>query len=97
MQNLSFIQREIIINFWDKTFHIGKVLRETGKQSIRSIARRTGFSKSSVQRLKQGINQRNQHPESWLWETEEGRRFLIRLVIGTVYMFGLKRVAKCDA
>jgi hypothetical protein len=91
VQNLSFIQREIIINFWDKTFHIGKVLRETGKQSIRSIARRTGFSRSSVQRLKQGINQRNQHPESWLWETEDGRIFLIRLVIATLYTFGLKR------
>ena len=34
---------------------------------------------------------RNQHPESWLWETEEGGRWLIRLVIAVLYYFGLKR------
>jgi hypothetical protein len=34
---------------------------------------------------------RHQYPESWLWETEEGRQWLIRLVVAVLYHFGLKR------
>jgi len=34
---------------------------------------------------------RNQHPESWFWETEEGRRWFIRFVVAVLYHFGLKR------
>jgi hypothetical protein len=34
---------------------------------------------------------RNQHPESCLWETPEGRQWLIRLVVATLYTFALKR------
>jgi hypothetical protein len=48
-------------------------------------------SKSSVHRLQQAIARRGRYPESWLWETEEGRGWLIRLVVATLYTFGLKR------
>jgi hypothetical protein len=34
---------------------------------------------------------RGRHPESWLWETEEGRHWFIRLVVATLYTFSLKR------
>jgi hypothetical protein len=34
---------------------------------------------------------RNQHPESWFWETEDGHQWLIRLVIAVFYQFGLRR------
>src|SRR5439155_1311625 len=34
---------------------------------------------------------RDKHPESWWWETEAGRCWLIRLVVATLYTFGLKR------
>src|SRR5215510_15300533 len=44
-----------------------------------------------VHRLQQAIGQRGRHPESWLWETEDGRQWLIRLVVATLYTFGLKR------
>ncbi len=37
------------------------------------------------------MERRNCHPESWFWETEEGRRWLIRLVVATLYTFVLKR------
>jgi len=37
------------------------------------------------------MERRNRHPESWLWETEDGRQWLIRLVVATLYTFGLKR------
>jgi hypothetical protein len=30
--------------------------------------------------------ERNGHPESWFWETEEGRRWLTRLVVATLYL-----------
>jgi hypothetical protein len=58
---------------------------------VRRIAQQTGFSKSSVHRLKQAMERRDVHPESWLWETAEGRRWLTRLVVATLYTFGLKR------
>jgi hypothetical protein len=36
------------------------------------------------------MERRNSHPESWVWETEEGRQWLRRLVVATLYIFGLK-------
>ena len=61
--------------FWTKSLRIFKYLGENSKQSVRRIALQTGFSKSSVQRLKQAMQRRDAHPESWLWDTEEGRRW----------------------
>ncbi len=46
---------------------------------------------SSVHRLAQAMERRNCHSESGFWETEEGRSWLIRLVVATLYTFGLKR------
>jgi hypothetical protein len=37
------------------------------------------------------MERRNGHPESWFWETEEGRRWFIRLVVAVLYTFGLQR------
>jgi len=55
------------------------------------MAQQTGFSKSSVHRLTQAMERRDVHPESWWWETAEGHRWLTRLVVATLYTFGLKR------
>lgn len=55
------------------------------------MAHQTGLSKSSVHRLTQAIARRNRSPESAWWETEAGRRWLTRLVVATLYIFGLKR------
>jgi hypothetical protein len=41
--------------------------------------------------LIQAIARRGRHPESWLWETEDGRQWLPRLVVATLSTFGLKR------
>jgi DNA-binding IclR family transcriptional regulator len=79
------------MRFWDKSLRIFNCLCHHGKQSVRRIAQQTGCSKSSVHRLTQAMERRGRHPESWLWETEEGRRWLTRLVIATLYTFGLKR------
>src|SRR5215813_846615 len=37
------------------------------------------------------MDRRDRHPESSLWETEAGRAWLIRLVVATLFVFGLKR------
>jgi Family of unknown function (DUF6399)/IclR helix-turn-helix domain len=79
------------MGFWDKSLRIFKCLCVNGKQSVRHIAQQTELSKSSVHRLKQAMERRDHHPESWFWETEEGRRWFIRLVVATLYTFGLKR------
>jgi len=79
------------MGFWTKSLRIFKSLCENANQSIRQLARQTGISKSSVPRLKQAIERRDCYPESWLWETEDGRRWLTRLLAATLSTFGLKR------
>jgi len=79
------------MGFWEKSLWIFTSLCEAGTQSVRHLAQQTGLSKSSAHRLQQALERRNCHPESWLWETEEGRRWLTRLVVATLYIFGLKR------
>ncbi|HEY5864982.1 MAG TPA: DUF6399 domain-containing protein [Candidatus Tectomicrobia bacterium] len=79
------------MRFWTKSVRIFKSLCENANQSIRQLARQTGISKSSVHRLKQAIERRDHYPESWLWETEDGRQWLMRLLAATLYTFGLKR------
>jgi Family of unknown function (DUF6399)/IclR helix-turn-helix domain len=79
------------MGLWAKSVVIFNAIREHGKQSIRSLADRTGLSKSSVHRHLQTIELRDRHPESSLWETEAGRAWLIRLIVATLLVFGLKR------
>jgi Family of unknown function (DUF6399)/IclR helix-turn-helix domain len=84
------------MGFWDKSLRIFKSLCENATQSVRQLAQQTGLSKSSVHRLQQAMERRNGHPESWLWETEDGRRWLTRLVVATLYFFGCKRGVGLD-
>ena len=79
------------MGFWEKSLQIFNYLCEAGTQSVRHIAQQTGLSKSSAHRLQQAMERRNCHPESWCWETSEGRGWLTRLVGATLYTFGLKR------
>src|SRR5688572_21974084 len=87
------------MGLWAKSVVIFNSIREHGKQSIRSLADRTGLSKSSVHRHLQAMDRRDRYPESSFWETEAGREvsptpdmtWLIRLVVATLFVFGLKR------
>jgi hypothetical protein len=67
------------MRFWDKSLLVFKSLCDNGKQSVRRIAQKTGLSKSSVPRLRQAMVRRDGYPETWLWETEDGRRWLTHL------------------
>jgi hypothetical protein len=79
------------MGLWAQSVVIFNAIREYGKQSIRSLADRTGLSKSSVHRHLQAMDRRERYPESSLWETEPGRTWLIRLMVATLFEFGLKR------
>jgi hypothetical protein len=65
-------------------------IKEFGEQSLRKIAKATGLPKDSVRRALNAFKKRNQYPESEFWETEAGRAWLRRLVLATVYEFGIK-------
>ena len=79
------------MGLWAKNVAIFNSIREHGKQSIRSLADRTGLSKSSVHRHLQAIDRRDRYAESSFWETPAGRTWLLRLVVATLFVFGLKR------
>lgn len=79
------------MGLWAKSVVIFNSIREHGKQSIRSLADRTGLSKSSVHRHLQAMDRRDRYAESSLWETEAGHAWLLRLVVATLFVFGLKR------
>src|SRR3989454_12007288 len=84
------------MTFWAKSLRVFNCLWENGTQSVRQLAHQTGISKSSVHRLTQAMERRGIHPESWLWETEDGRRWLTRLVVATLYLFGCQRGVGID-
>src|SRR5437899_6842461 len=79
------------MGLWAKSLRIFNAFCDNAKQSSRQVAHQTGFSKSSVHRLTQAMKGRDKHPESWWWETEAGRCWLIRLVVATLYTFGFTR------
>jgi Family of unknown function (DUF6399)/IclR helix-turn-helix domain len=79
------------MGLWAKSVVIFNSIREHGKPSIRSLAERTGLSKSSVHRHLEAMDRRDRYPESSFWETSAGRAWLIRLVVATLFVFGLKR------
>ena len=85
------------MRFWTKSLRIFNALCDNATQSIRQVAQYTGLSKSSVHRLKQAMERRDGYPESWLWETEAGHGWLLRLVVATLYIFGLKRGVGADS
>ena len=85
------------MGFWAKSRQIFNAFCDNATQSIRQVAQGTGLSKSSVHRHKQAMERRDGCPESWLWETEEGQGWLLRLVVATLYIFGLKRGVGADS
>jgi len=58
--------------------------------TLQQAAQATDMSTTAAFRHKQAMARRNQHPESWLWETEEGRRWLVLLMCATIYIFGIR-------
>jgi hypothetical protein len=84
------------MRLWANSLRIFTVIREPRKLSIRRLADQVGLSKSSVPRHLQAIDRRDRYSESRLWETEEGRTWLLRLVVATLFIFGFKRGVGAD-
>lgn len=59
-------------------------------KTVRQISAETGIPKSTVQYHKGKISKRITGSGTDFWETEAGMNFIIRLVVGTIYMFALK-------
>lgn len=74
----------------ERSQRVAACIKTKSTQGIESIAAAIGISKSSVHRHQQAIARRNQYPESSLWETAAGSAWLLRLVVGVVYHFGIK-------
>lgn len=60
------------------------------KISVRKIAKIVEISKSSVHRIVATIRKRALYPESYFWETVEGKAWLKLLVSGTIFHFGIR-------
>ncbi|ASC72638.1 hypothetical protein XM38_035960 [Halomicronema hongdechloris C2206] len=80
-----------MFNIRQRRQQIAARLAEQGAQTIRAIATATGIPKSSVHRHQQGLKQGHQYPEAALWQTDVGEEWLKRLVVATIYVFGLTR------
>lgn len=78
------------LNIKERCQKVWQCLSENTQQSIRAIAAVTGIPKSSVHRHLKAIERRQQHAESYLWETAEGGEWLRLLVFGVIYCFGIK-------
>ena len=71
--------------------------KKAGIISMRTLAKATDISKSSVHRLSRKIKARQNYPESPLWETSEGYDWLRLLVFATIYVFGIKHGVGSEA
>jgi hypothetical protein len=80
------------MGLWAKSVAIFNTRREHGKQSVRSLANRTGLSKRSVHRPFQAIHRRESAPRGRRGrKTPAGRAWLLRLVVVTLCACGRKR------
>ena len=77
-------------NIRERGQKVADYIKTNVNQTLAAIAAATGVSKSSVHRHQQSIEQRQQYPESDWWETKVGYVYLVRLVVGVIYFFGLE-------
>jgi hypothetical protein len=70
---------------------VADCLKTDVAQTLKAIAAATELHQSSVYRHRQAIRRRNQYRESSFWETEVGSDWLMRLVFGVIYYFGIKQ------
>ncbi|MEM7792873.1 MAG: hypothetical protein AAF579_00280 [Cyanobacteria bacterium P01_C01_bin.118] len=79
------------LNIRERSRKVANCIKTNTSQTIIGIAAATHLSSSSVHRHCQAMERRNQYPESSFWETEAGHQWLVRLVFGVVYHFGLRQ------
>lgn len=78
--------------FWSK---LQSLLKSNPDSSERMIARAIEMPSSTFNNQTKAQKLRNQYAESAYWEGESGQNFLRRLVISTLYTFGIKAGIGC--
>jgi len=78
-------------NIRERSQKVASCIKTKASETLKVIANTTGLHPSSVYRHQQAIKRRDQYPESSFWETEAGYQWLLRLVFGLVYPFGVKQ------
>ena len=64
--------------------------KENPTQSYRASAGELGIAKSTIHDHDKRLENRAQYPESEFWNSKAGQDFLKRLIVGTIYTFGIK-------
>jgi len=72
---------------WSK---VRNLLKLNPDSSQRMLARAIDLPSSTFNDQVRAQQARNQYPESLNWESEAGQQFLRRLVVSTLYTFGIK-------
>jgi hypothetical protein len=78
------------MSFRTKTTRTFEIIKEFGEKSLAQLANLTNSSKTSVHRQIQKINNRSSALGASFFETAEGCKWLTRLVIAALLVFGLQ-------
>ena len=79
------------LNIRERSQKVANCIKTKAAQTLKAISESTGLHPSSVHRHRQAMARRHQYPESSFWESEVGYRWLVRLVFGVIYYFGIKQ------
>ena len=77
------------MSFRSRTASTYEAIKKLGKQSLNSLARLTGASKSSVHRQQKVIAARSHHPGADFFETTPGQAWLHKLFVALILVFGI--------
>ena len=80
----------------EKPFGFSSVFVTMASRACDTWPSKPGFPRAACIVSSRRWSAETAHPESWLWETAEGRSGLTRLVVATLYTFGLKRGVGLD-
>ena len=78
------------MDFAKKIIKTIESIKKIGKQSIAKLSHQTNNSKSSLHRQIKIINSRSSHVCSEFFQTANGNDWMIRLVLATLFIFGIK-------
>jgi Family of unknown function (DUF6399) len=78
------------LNIRERAQKVFQAASDHCRKSVRAVAQATGLSKSTVHRHQQARANRNQYPESDLWESPSGGDWLRRLVVSSIFIFSFQ-------
>ena len=79
------------INIFQRRLNIAEFVVQKGHQTLEQIAQALGISQSSIWRHQKARAPLQDDPVSAFWSSAAGMVYLIRLVVATLYCFGIKQ------